>query len=480
MKQFTLTILDQVNVKFTDLDPACRRDIVETLKFMVPYARHTPQFKLGRWDGKVGFATVGGGTYLNLLDRVVPVLIKHGYSLDNMIIDDRRVNPKFTFEEIDDEFLADTIWPAGHPFEGEPVMLREHQVDAINRYLNNLQSLQEIATGAGKTMICAALSRIVEPYGRSLIIVPGKDLVRQTYKDYINVGLDTGRYYGDFKEPSNQHTIATWQSMTALSKNNPEVLEEILSGCNCVIIDESHTIKGNELQKFLCGAAANVPIRWGLTGTIPKEEFAFLSLLSSVGPVVGSVRADELQEKGILSDCHIHIKQLEDNVSYSTYDAERDFLSTDKRRVEWIAKFCEKIAEKGNTMVLVNSIELGKRVAEYLDAPFIYGQVKSSVRGKEYDSIDDADNKTIVATFAVAGTGISINRLFNLVMVEPGKSFTRTIQSAGRGLRVAEDKNYVDIYDICSNAKFSKRHLTARKGYYKDANYKFTVEKVSY
>ena len=52
----TLTIKDQVNVKFDDLPPEVRRKISEACKYTVPYARHTPQFKLGRWDGKVAFA----------------------------------------------------------------------------------------------------------------------------------------------------------------------------------------------------------------------------------------------------------------------------------------------------------------------------------------------------------------------------------------------------------------------------------------
>ena len=31
-------------------------------------------------------------------------------------------------------------------------------------------------------------------------------------------------------------------------------------------------------------------------------------------------------------------------------------------------------------------------------------------------------------------------RIFNLVLIEPGKSFVRVIQSIGRGIRKAEDK----------------------------------------
>jgi superfamily II DNA or RNA helicase len=477
METCKLIILDQVNIKWDGLDALTRRKIVEKLKFLIPTARHTPQFKLGRWDGKVAFATVGGQSYFNVLDRIFPIVEEAGYDID---IDDRRPEFNFTFPEMTLDFLAATRWPEGHPMEGEPIMLREHQVEAINRYLENPQSLQSISTSAGKTIITGCLSKAIEPYGRSLVIVPGKDLVLQTCKDYINIGLDTGRYFGDFKEPDHKHTIATWQSLSALKKNNPEMLARILDGCVCVMVDEAHSIKGAELKEMLTGPMAHIPLRWGLTGTIPKDDFEFLSLLCSIGPKVGEIRADELQEKGILSNCHIHIQQTVDEVDYATYDAEKQYLATDRKRVAWIAEHCRKIAETGNTLVLVNSIELGKAIEEILGVPFIYGGVKTSKRATEYAGINYTDNQLLVATFGVASTGINIPRIFNLILIEPGKSFVRVIQSIGRGLRTAKDKDFVDIYDICSTAKFSKRHLTKRKEYYKDANYQFKVEKLKY
>ena len=67
-----------------------------------------------------------------------------------------------------------------------------------------------------------------------------------------------------------------------------------------------------------------------------------------------------------------------------------------------------------------------------------------------------------------------------MVLIEPGKSFVRVIQSIGRGLRKADDKDFVQIYDFTSTLKFSKRHLTKRKMFYKDAEYEYIVEKVEW
>jgi superfamily II DNA or RNA helicase len=91
-----------------------------------------------------------------------------------------------------------------------------------------------------------------------------------------------------------------------------------------------------------------------------------------------------------------------------------------------------------------------------------------------------SDDKIIVATYGVAAVGINIPRIFNLVLLEPGKSFVRVIQSIGRGIRKAEDKDFVQIWDLTASSKFAKRHLTERKKFYKEAKYPFTIEKVKY
>jgi superfamily II DNA or RNA helicase len=79
----------------------------------------------------------------------------------------------------------------------------------------------------------------------------------------------------------------------------------------------------------------------------------------------------------------------------------------------------------------------------------------------------------------VAAVGINIPRIFNLVLIEPGKSFVRVIQSIGRGIRKAEDKDFVQIWDITSQCKYSKRHLTERKKFYADAKYPYKITKVT-
>jgi len=119
-------------------------------------------------------------------------------------------------------------------------------------------------------------------------------------------------------------------------------------------------------------------------------------------------------------------------------------------------------------------------LSERPDVVFVSGATKAVDRKEEYDEIATSTNKIIIATYGVAAVGINIPRIFNLVMVESGKSFTRVIQSIGRGIRKAEDKDHVEIWDITSNCKFARRHLTKRKAFYKEANYPFSQEKLEW
>ena len=492
--QAQLIIRDEVNVKIEGLDLSTRKKLVDKFKYEIPGARYQPSVRLGRWDGKVAFFQLGGSTYINLLDAIIPHLEAEGYDL--VVNDIRDYSNNFTFTQFTEDTFADQTWPVGHPQAGQPIKFRDYQVEIINNFLANPQSVQEIATGAGKTIMTAALSKSVEQYGRSIVIVPNKSLVTQTEADYKNLGLDVGVYFGDRKEFGKTHTICTWQSLNILLKNTKSydadvTIGEFIDGVVCIMVDEVHMAKADALKTLLTGVFSHVPIRWGLTGTIPKEDYERVSIFCSLGPVVGKLSASELQEAGHLANCHVNIVQLQDFVEYKDYQSELKYLVTNTERIAYLAKMISSIKESGNTLILVDRIETGKLLQAELstlfsllsdkpDVAFVSGATKATDRKEEYDDVATATNKIIIATYGVAAVGINIPRIFNLVLVEPGKSFVRVIQSIGRGIRKAEDKDFVQIWDITSTCKFAKRHLTKRKAFYKEANYPFTLEKASW
>ena len=475
-------IKDEVNCKIDGLDLDTRKELVKKFKYFDNKARYMPAYRLGRWDGCTTFFGLGGTTYVSMLDRILPLLEGWGYYIE---VEDERTSLPLAFTKIAEDFWGDQCWPDGHRFAGEPIRLRDDQVHVVNSFLENPQALQEVATGAGKTIMTATLSKICEKYGRTITVVPNKSLVEQTEEDFVNVGLDVGVYYGDRKDLGKTHTICTWQSLNILDKKTKNgeadliTLAEFLEGVSTVIIDEVHQAKADVLKNLLTQNLRNAPIRWGLTGTVPKDDLEFESIRCSLGNVINRVSAYDLQQKGVLSTCHVNVIQTQEWKEFGSYPEELKYLVTDEDRMTWMAKLINGISNSGNTLVLVDRIESGKFLQNELpDSVFISGAVKTKDRKEEYDEIATNDNKIIVATYGVAAVGINIPRIFNLVLVEPGKSFVRVIQSIGRGIRKADDKDFVQIWDLTANTKYAKRHLTERKKFYKEARYPFTIEKV--
>jgi superfamily II DNA or RNA helicase len=480
-----LIIKDEVNVKIEGLELATRKKLVERYKYEIPGAKYQPSVRLGRWDGKVAFFQLGGSTYINLLPEIIPFLDNEGYDIE--VVDTRQYSTTYTFTEFTEDSFSDCTWPVGHVNAGQPIKFRDYQVPIINNFLANPQSIQEVATGAGKTIMTAALSKSVEQYGRSIVIVPNKSLVVQTETDYKNLGLDVGVYFGDRKDYNKTHTICTWQSLNNMFKNTKSGeaavdIGDFIENVVCIIVDEVHMAKADALKTLLTGIFSHIPIRWGLTGTVPKEDYEQKSIFCSLGNVVGKLTASKLQESGHLANCHVNIIQLVDHVEYKDYQTELKYLLETNGRLDYMTSLIKTVNETGNTLVLVDRIATGKLLVERLGdrAVFVSGTTKGAKRQKEYDEVAISTDKIIVATYGVAAVGINIPRIFNLVLVESGKSFTRVIQSIGRGIRKAEDKDFVQIWDVTSTCKFSKRHLTKRKAFYKEANYPFTVEKAEW
>ena len=482
MSSCKLVIRDEVNVKFENLSLDHRKHLSNKFKFEIPYARHLPAVKLGRWDGKVSFFGLGGNTYLALVGEILPILEDAGVYVE---LEDQRTPHNFEFKLIDPNYLADIKWPKNHPCAGQSIVLRDYQVETINKFLENPQCIQEIATGAGKTIITAALCRLVENYGRTLTIVPNKSLVTQTEDDFLACNLDVGVYYGDRKELGRQNTIATWQSLNVLEKKSRDdettAFLEAIENINTVIVDEVHMAKADVLKRMLTGPFARCGIRWGLTGTVPKADYEFYGLRCSIGDVANKIAAKELQDKGVLAQCNVNVLQTQDHPEFKNYQEELKWLTTDETRMSWIAKTIEDISTTGNTMILVDRISAGELLEKKIkDSVFISGSTKNTERKEHYDEVSIAQHKVIIATYGVASVGINIPRIFNLVLIEPGKSFVRVIQSIGRGIRKAEDKDHVNIWDITSSCKFAKRHLGQRKKFYKEANYPYNIEKIDY
>jgi superfamily II DNA or RNA helicase len=191
------------------------------------------------------------------------------------------------------------------------------------------------------------------------------------------------------------------------------------------------------------------------------------------------LETSSLQELGILSQCDVKIIQMVDTREFTNYPAEYSYLVGDEDRLVYVANLITSLT--GNVLVLIGRKETGKVLQSMIPGSvFLSGATKSKDRREHYDEVAISNSKVIIATSGIAAVGIDIPRLNHLIIFEAGKSFVRTIQSVGRALRTAFDKNHATIWDICSTCRFSKRHLTNRKKFYNDQKFPFNIQKVLY
>jgi len=457
--EVVLTLKDEVICNIQGLEPYHRKALVDEWAITVAGAFFMPAYKTGAWDGKIQYFKPTGNTYINLLDKIVPRIVDYGYKIT--IIDKRPLRAALP-AQIDQNI-----------FQKFGVTLRYYQVDAANAGLSHGNGILNLATGAGKTYINAAISQAHHPL-RSFTIVPNTDLVIQTAETFNRVELDTGVFYGKKKLLDHQHIIGTWQSL----KNNPDILKDF----GVILVDEVHGAKAGVLFKLLTELpGAKIQYRYGMTGTIPKAKSDKTSIKAALGPVRYTLKAKQLMDEGFISNLDIVIIQLQDCfIQQMSWDAEKAFLARNTHRYAAMAELINTVSKQGNTLVLVNSIKAGETLVSFIpDSVFLSGKDKNETRKEHYDSFDTEDHKVVIATYGIAQAGLDIERIFNLIPIDAGKAFTRVIQTIGRGLRKAADKHHVNVMDICSNGKYSEKHMKDRISYYKDAKYPYRVEKMA-
>lgn len=478
MKKCTVTVTDEVYCVFSGLAPQHLEFLVNKFALMVEGARFMPKFKLGVWDGKVKFFSPTGKIFHRLLDEVLPFLEQWGY--DAELIDNRvpRILPT---QRIHEE------WFLNRPGAAPNIILRDYQVAAVNTALESGGGILLMCTGAGKTFTVAALcDALGQSNIRCMVIVPSVDLVEQTATTFKLCGLDVGMYGGNTKDVNHQHVISTWQSL----QNNPQLLKGT-SGKNsltienngnnvdgkfdCIIVDECHGAKAAVIGDLLNNAGIDIPFKFGCTGTIPKSLIDQTTIKGTLGSVIYEIKAMTLMESGYLASVEIEPVELQETVleEFPDYSSEKAFLTRSEERLDCLADLIiSKAAQYGNTLVLVNSIKQGKALQALIsDSVFLYGATENEVRAEWYSTFENTDNLIVFASYGIASTGISINRIHCLIAIDSGKSYTRVIQSCGRSLRIGHDKTKAHVIDVYSNLKWSKKHARERAKYYKEAQY---------
>ena len=81
---------------------------------------------------------------------------------------------------------------------------------------------------------------------------------------------------------------------------------------------------------------------------------------------------------GVLADLDINILQLQDGMmGFSSYAQELKWLVTDPNRIDQLSEIIKGYSANGNTLVLIDRLTAGKRLAEIIDdSVFIQGETK--------------------------------------------------------------------------------------------------------
>lgn len=186
---------------------------------------------------------------------------------------------------------------------------RDYQYEAAYKILQNRQSLSQLATRAGKTLIAYMVFRYMLEHGakKILMVVPSIQLVKQGVEDfseYKEFFKTETVWAGSQLCASANLTIGTYQSLVKMAdpkstKYNPKFFEDY----DVVAIDEAHHLVCKSINTILgLDFMKNVKLKFGFTGTLPEEgtieSFCCHSLM---GWTIQDISPMELVDEGFLA-----------------------------------------------------------------------------------------------------------------------------------------------------------------------------------
>lgn len=428
-----------------------------------------PLVKKKLWDGCINFLK-GDLFPIGLWKYVWQNMKKYGYDVDISPIKYWVNNISYeNFEKIINEF-----------FEKKDIKPRQYQIEIAWKICKFKKSLNEIATSAGKTMIIFLVYLYWKLLGNNkkiLIVVPNVSLILQTMENFYT-------YWGN-KEIS----IKTLWSETEKSWNDEEIFigtfqtlskmpDEFFKQFEIVCIDEAHFGLAKSIKEILI-KCINSQITFGLSGTLNFGDTAdYLTLQSYIGPMISKLSARELIENNYATNVkiiQIYLDWLENDKKEKLsllridgnkiWEIEQKLVISSQKRLEWIISYTKKLF--GNTLILFKDVknEYGKKIYSLLNSYFfgtnnkvfyIDGSTEIELREKYKKIIEEQENVFIVASTKVFGTGISINNLRNIVLVESYKSDKIIKQAIGRGMRLKQGKNLVNFIDIVDDFSYNE------------------------
>ena len=459
-------------------DPAVARELSEFFTFEVPGAKFMPSVRRRIWDGKIRLFGVGNGKiYSGLLPYVEEFLEEQGHI--------------YTVSEEYSKRILDKSTTVKFVQSLSKIKARDYQIDAVHNILEHDRGLILSPTGSGKSFIIYALVRYyVQKNLKVLIVVPTTSLVEQMFTDFADYGWSSDDYchrvYGGRERDTDKAVvISTWQSIYSQNK-------KYFSQFGAVFIDEAHLAKAKSLVGIMT-KLTDCKYRIGLTGTLDGTEVHRLVLEGLFNVHEEVTTTAELIERKELSNLHISCLVLEHTrenrilMKGKTYQQEMEYLSTHRKRNLFISKLVADL--EGNTLVLAQYIEkqlvpLCLMITELCDdrtVHFISGATPTDDRENIRGLVEQSDDCIVVASYGTFSLGVNVKRIHNIVFASPYKSQIKVLQSIGRGLRTADDKEILKLFDIADNLVYNNRenytlkHFRERINIYNEQGFEYQI-----
>ena len=397
---------------------------------------------------------------------------------------------ELTDEKIDiDNDVLEIVKPSNYKYHSVYNLLkyplRDYQLTSVENALKFGRGIIKLGTGGGKTLTIASLLMSLyedNPKIKILIIVPDLGLVNQTYNDFdeYNVKFKFTRWTGKIKPDLTANCIIANRGILQSKFEDNDWIKYV----DTLVVDECHTIKkSNKISKMV--NQINTNNKFGLTGTLPDNKPDEWNILGKLGKVIYDKDSYELRLESYLTNVDVKVINVKynDKPLYisggNNFKTELDFIYTNDFRNNIIDNICNKF--NNNSLVLVNHLAHGDALYNKLSQSknkqvfFVKGEVEVETRDEIKKIMETSSNVICIAMSSIFSTGINIKNIHMIMFASGGKSFIRTIQSIGRGLRLHESKDKLLIIDICDQLKYGIRHGDKRKEIYKSEKINFTL-----
>lgn len=432
------------------------RRLFFAMKLKVEGYRFMPAYKYGEWDGTIEYLHYKSGLVkLGLYKKTLQIINDCNIEVD--FLDDKIVENRFTGfprEEIVEFLKAQKVYS-----KGSPLLPRDYQLESVIQALTQKRLLVQSPTSSGKSLIIYFIIKFLLPQiqGKVLLIVPTTNLVNQMFADFADYENANKVAWAE-TSTNKKHTgaaqvfISTWQSVIR-QKNR-----EWWSQFDVLMVDEAHHCKATSLNK-ISDNLPNAEFRFGFSGSINEnwKDTSFWTIVAQFGRIYTTTTTKSLIAEKQIASAKVVLVELDhtsERIPRLEYQNELKYICSSPKRNKVIESIVSNAT--GNTLVLFSLVQIhGKVLYEDFKKAFpqrtilyVSGEVEAEEREQVRQYTENNNNVVIIASYQTFSTGVNIKNLHNVIFASPTKSFTRVVQSIGRGLRKSDTKDECTIYDL--------------------------------